>query len=100
MAKDFKAKYKGSYRNKYDKRYYTQVWEYRGHDYVITVPTGWDCSTDYIYGDMQQSKQHKREQEAIDAMLDNPKEELKKWKYEGSAQEGLDLFFKRCEGGE
>jgi hypothetical protein len=93
----FKATYKGSSRTA-DSRYYLQIWEYRGHEYEVEVPTGWNCSTDYIYGDMRQSEQHRREQEAIDAMLDNPKEEPKKWKYEGSAQEGLDLFFNLMEG--
>ncbi len=96
MAQKYKAVYKGSVSNKYDKRYYTQVWEYRGHDYTITVPTGWECSTDYIYSDMRQAEQHRREQEAIDRTIESVNEPVKP--ATNQAQEGLDLFFAYVDG--
>ena len=91
MAQEFKATYKGSFSNKYDLRYYTQIWEYRGHEYNVTVPTGWDCSTDFLYGDMRQSEQHRRNQEAIDRQIAEGETPVKP--ATNQAQEGLDLFF-------
>ena len=87
-----KATYTGS--TPYEKRYYNQHWNYRGKDYIVTVPTGWEHSSDYDRnGYMSQTAQHRRAQEAIDAELDNPKEEPKIIS-RNEADEGFDLFWK------
>ena len=96
----FKAIYKGSSRTA-DNRYYLQIWEYRGHGYWVEVPSNaWMCSSDYLCGGyMSQYNQHRRAQEQIDELIANPApEEPAKQIYEGSAQEGLDLFFNFVEG--
>ena len=65
---------------------HTELWyEYRGHEYCVTKDNN---------GYMGESlrAQHEREQKRIDDMLDSP-EPAKEWKYEGSAQEGFDLFW-------
>lgn len=68
-----KATYKGSSRTA-DSRYYLQIWEYRGHEYEVEVPSnGWCCSTDYQRGgSMSQYNQHRRAQAEIDEMIANP----------------------------
>lgn len=96
----FKATYKGSSRTA-DNRYYLQIWEYRGHEYEVEVPSNaWMCSSDYQSGGYNsQYNQHRRAHEQIDELIAHPapKEPVKQI-YEGSAQEGLDLFFKFVEG--
>lgn len=68
----YKAKYICS--TPYEKNYYNQHWEYRGKQYIVTVPTGWGASSDYYNnGYMAQKNQHKREQEAIDAQIEGEK---------------------------
>lgn len=68
----YKATYIGS--TPYEKHYYNQHWEYRGHQYIVTVPVGWSGSSDYYNGGyMTQKNQHKREQEAIDAQIEAEK---------------------------
>jgi hypothetical protein len=94
----FKAIYKGSSRTA-DNRYYLQIWEYRGHEYEVEVPSnGWMCSSDYQRGGYySQYNQHRRAQEQIDELIDHPAPEIKepvKQTYEGSWQEGFDLFWK------
>lgn len=94
--KKYEAKYIGS--TPYEKCYYNQHWEYRGHQYIVTVPTGWNGSSDYYYGGyMSQKKQHEREQAAIDAMIDNPQEEPKTVS-RNEADEGFDLFWNYVNG--
>lgn len=67
-----KATYIGS--TPYEKNYYIQHWSYRGHEYMVTVPTSWACSSDYLSGGyMSQKNQHKREQESIDAKIEAEK---------------------------
>lgn len=89
-----KATYIGSTSRPFEKRYYNQHWSYRGKTYIVEVPTGWEHSSDYDRnGYMSQTAQHRREQEAIDAELDNPKEEPRQPKYEETAQAGFDLFW-------
>lgn len=96
----YKATYKGSSRTA-DNRYYLQIWEYRGHEYEVEVPiNAWMCSSDYLCGGyMSQYNQHRRAQEQIDELIVHPApEEPVKQTHEGSAQEGLDLFFNFVEG--
>lgn len=94
----YKATYKGSSRTA-DNRYYLQIWEYRGHEYEVEVPSNaWVCSSDYqSSGYNSQYNQHRRAQEQIDELIANPAPEIKepvKQTYEGSWQEGFDLFWK------
>lgn len=94
----YKATYKGSSRTA-DNRYYLQIWEYRGHEYEVEVPSNaWTCSSDYQSGGYNsQYNQHRRAQEQIDELIDYPAPEIKEpqeQKYEGSWQEGFDLFWK------
>lgn len=94
----FKATYKGSSRTA-DPRYYLQIWEYRGHEYEVEVPSNaWTCSSDYQKGgNNSQYNQHRRAQEQIDELIAHPAPEIKepvKQTYEGSWQEGMDLFWK------
>lgn len=91
---EYKAIYIRSTRSRYDRKYYIQHWSYRGHEYMVTMPADGDPSTDFIYGDMKPAAQHRKAQAEIDEMVDNPQpEEPQEQKYEGSAQEGIDLFF-------
>lgn len=72
----YKATFKGSYTDKYDKRYTQLFYEYRGHEYQVTKANSWTgCSSDYIYGDMRLSIQHKKAQETIDWMIEHPRTE-------------------------
>ena len=100
----FKAIYKGSSKTA-DSRYYLQIWEYRGHEYEIEVPSNaWMCSSDYQSGGYNsQYNQHKRAQEQIDELIAHPAPEIKEpqeWKYEGSAQEAIDKMFDYINGNE
>lgn len=94
MKTEFKATYIRSTRSRYDKKYYTQHWSYRGHEYMIEMPADGNPSTDYTYGEMRPFRQHQRAQAEIDEMIDNPKtEEPRQAKYEDTAQAGFDLFW-------
>lgn len=72
-----KAIYKGSSRSA-DPRYYIQIWEYRGHEYEVEVPSNaWMCSSDYQSGGYNsQYNQHRRAQTQIDEMITNPAPEI------------------------
>lgn len=87
----YKATYIGS--SSCEKKYYNQHWEYRGKQYIVTVPTGWGASSDfYNNGYNSQKNQHKRAQQAIDTELDNPKTEEKRIERNG-ADEGFEMFW-------
>lgn len=79
--------------------YLDMFFAYRGYEYIVVRPMSWTaCSSDYTMknGSMREWRQHKEAQDAIDARIEreqNPVEPPKQ-KYEGSAQEGLDLFWK------
>lgn len=94
----YKATFKSSYTDKYDKRYTYLTYEYRGHEYEVVKPNSWTaCSSEYTIGDKTLAKQHIKAQAEIDSMIDSPdpvKEEPAKQTYEGSWQEGMDLFWK------
>lgn len=88
----YKAKYICS--TPYEKNYYNQHWEYRGKQYIVTVPTGWGASSDYYNnGYNSQKNQHKREQEKIDAEIDNPKTKEPELIKRNGADDGFDLFW-------
>lgn len=81
--------------------YLDMFFAYRGYEYYVTRALSWTaCSSDYLKtGSMAEWKQHKEAQETIDARIkaaeqQTEPEQPKEWKYEGSAQEGLDLFWK------
>ncbi len=100
---EYKAEYIGAYTDRYDKRYTTLFYRYRGREYQVVKANNWGaCSSDYTMkgGSMTLSKQHKEAQEMIDNMVDNPSDfKPVAQKYEGSAQEGLDMFFNYINGG-
>lgn len=70
---EYKATYKGSSRTA-DPRYYLQIWEYKGHEYEVEVPSNaWNCSSDYQRGgNNSQYNQHRRAQAQIDEMIASP----------------------------
>jgi len=87
----YKATYIGS--SSCEKNYYNQHFEYRGKIYMVTVPVGWNGSSDYRNnGYMSQKNQHKRAQQAIDAELDNPKTEENHIERNG-ADDGFEMFW-------
>ena len=64
------------------------LYEYKGHQYIVTKDNN-GCMDTPLY------IQHKIEQEKIDETIkekSKPKK-IKEWKYEGSAQEGFDIFW-------
>ncbi len=70
-----KATYKGSYTDRFDKRYTLLFYEYRGHEYTIEKANSWTaCSSDYTMGNSL-AAQHRRAQEEIDNMIENPRRE-------------------------
>lgn len=62
------------------------LYEYRGHQYIITRH-----NNGYAFDPLW--KQHKEEQEKIDYMIAHQNDIPEEPKYEGSAQEGFDLFW-------
>ena len=92
-----KAKFIGviKNRNPFDRHAWEHtdlLYEYRGEQYIITKDNNGYMGTTL-------AQQHKEEQERIDDKLDNPQKPVA-WKYEGSAEEGFDLFWKYAEGEE
>lgn len=84
-----KAKYIGCARNnsfnngwKHTELFY----EYRGHEYCIIKHNNG-------YMDKSLRKQHEEEQAKIDYMIEHENDEKPEWKYEGSAEEGFDIFW-------
>lgn len=73
----YKATFKCAVKDKFDDRYTALFYEYKGHEYQIIKANNWmACSSDYLYGDMRLTEQHKRAQAAIDEMIEaekNPK---------------------------
>ena len=95
-----KATYICSTRSRYDKKYYTQHWRYRGHDYMVDVPADGNPSTDYMYGDMRPWKQHKRAQEEIVNLLDNPMPTTEPAPAKKDTEEAINKLFSYLEGDE
>lgn len=69
----------------------TAFYEYRGHEYTIHF-----CNNGCM-DDMNIAEEHKKQQKMIDEEIEGKTYESNEWKYEGSADETLDLFFKEME---
>lgn len=85
-----KAVYKGKVR---DRNGYAvhMFYEYRGREYMITAENNGYSEPLWV--------KHKNEQERIDQIIEfEEKHKGKEQTYEGSAQEGFDLFWKYVEG--
>ena len=61
------------------------VYEYRGHQYVVTKDNNG-------YAGESLAAQHRKEQARIDELIAHENDPIPEWKYEGSAQEALDMF--------
>ena len=64
-------------------------YEYRGHEYMVTDEHNGYSEPMWV--------KHKNEQERIDREIEESKKPIAEWKYEGSAQEGFDLFWNYIE---
>lgn len=91
---DRKAKFISAYRDdRYGKGWqHTELeYEYRGYRYIVTKDNnGYMGDPLWV--------QHQREQDRIDHMIEHEDDPVQEWKYEGSAQEGFDLFWSYIEG--
>lgn len=66
------------------------LYEYKGHQYIVTK------HNNGYFGDTLR-EQHEEAQAKIDAMIAHENDPIPEWKYEGSAQEGFDLFWNYVE---
>lgn len=83
-----KAKYIGCTRDGWK---YTELhYEYRGHYYIITKYNNG-------YMDEPMHRKHQREQRMIDEMIEHENDPIPEQKYEGSGQEGFDVFWEYVE---
>lgn len=93
--KEYKAKFikalKGD--NRFGKGWeHTELlYEYRGHEYIITKDNNGYMGTPLW-------KQHEEAQADIDYKIEHKNDPIFEQKYEGSAQEGFDLFWEYVEG--
>ena len=79
-----KAKYVGCY---HDGWQHTELcYEYRGKTYIVTKHNNG-------YLDKSLRQQHEEAQRDIDELIERATRVPEEWKYEGSAQEGFDLFW-------
>ena len=88
-----KAKFIRALRNKnpFDRHaweYTDLLYEYRGHKYIVTKYNNGYSSTDSTL-----PAQHRQEQARIDELIAHENDPIQEWKYEGSAQEGFDIFW-------
>lgn len=65
-------------------------YEYRGHEYMVTDEHNGYSEPMWV--------KHKNEQERIDQEIEDAKKPVGEWEYEGSAQEGFDIFWDFVEG--
>lgn len=71
--------------NRHAWEYTDLLYEYRGHQYIVTR---------YNNGALDSlPEQHKREQAKIDEMIEDAGKPVEPWKYEGSALEAFDKFY-------
>ena len=83
-----KAKYIGC---THDGWQHTELhYEYRGHQYIITKHNNG-------YMDKSLRQKHLEEQAKIDDMIAHENDPIAEWKYEGSSQEGFDIFWQMVE---
>ena len=66
------------------------LYEYRGHQYVVTKH-----NNGYAFDTL--CKQHQEEQRRIDELIEHENDPIPEWTYEGSAQEGFDVFWNYVE---
>ncbi len=92
-ARFIKALYDHNPLNKHAWEHTDLLYEYRGHEYIIT-------KVNIGYMGTLLWKQHQDEQARIDKMIEDEGKPIPKQKYEGSAQEGFDLFWEYVEKGE
>ena len=87
---DKKAKFIGACKkNPFDRHAWDHTeleYEYRGHRYIVTKH-----NNGYAFDGLAQ--QHKAEQARIDEKIAHENDPIPEWKYEGSAEEGFDLFW-------
>lgn len=62
------------------------LYEYKGYQYIVTKHNN-GYAFDSLY------HQHQEEQKRIDDMIERKNQPIPEWKYEGSAQEGFDIFW-------
>lgn len=79
-----KAKFTGKVRDRNGYAVHL-FYEYRGHEYMVTDEHNGYSEPMWV--------KHKNEQERIDREIEESKKSIQEWKYEGSAQEGFDLFW-------
>lgn len=84
-----KAIYKGKVHDRFTPAVHL-FYEYRGHEYMVTDEHNGYSEPMWV--------KHKNEQERIDREIEDAKKPIPEWKYEGSAQEGFDLFWSYVEG--
>lgn len=84
-----KAKYIGKVRDRNGYAVHL-FYEYRGREYMITDEHNGYSEPMWV--------KHKNEQERIDREIEELKKPVQEWKYEGSGQEGFDLFWEYVEG--
>lgn len=83
-----KAKYIGKTRDRNGYAVHLE-YEYRGKRYWVTDEHNGYSET--------MATKHRNEQERIDREIEETKQPVREWTYEGSAQEGFDLFWKYVE---
>lgn len=92
----YKAKFVGVSRDRNPREAWkhTELWyEYRGHEYCVVKDNNGYMGTPLAV-------QHREEQERIDREIEAQSKPIPEWKYEGSGQEGFDLFWKYMNGEE
>ena len=62
------------------------MYEYRGHTYIVTRH-----NNGYAFDSL--ASQHRKAQAEIDERIAHENDPVPEWHYEGSAQEGFDLFW-------
>lgn len=92
-AKFIKALYDRNPLNKHAWEHTDLLYEYKGHQYIVTKH-----NNGYAFDSLR--KQHEEEQRRIDEMIERRNQSITEWKYEGSAQEGFDVFWNYVEGSE
>lgn len=79
-----KATFKGKVRDRYGHAVHL-FYEYRGREYMVTDEHNGYSEPMWV--------KHKYEQDRIDREIEEEKKPIKEWSYEGSAQEGFDIFW-------
>lgn len=84
-----KAKYLGCV---HDGWQHTELrYEYKGYEYWVTKHNNG-------YMDKSLKQQHEEAQHEIDEKIKHKNDPVPEWKYEGSAEEGFDIFWNYVEG--